>query len=100
MLTNERLSELRLKAEAATPGPWAWIDDEPWLCAPDPGGDQDGGTIVIEVSWDFTDGPNTEYLAAVDPTTVLALLDEVAALRRENVELKQEVTRQIDWGAA
>ena len=83
-LTPEVLADLRAKAEKATPGPWpenyVWgavrhIDrnvDRSLFCD-----DADGAMF----SWDRdTDG---YYIAAANPATVLALLDEIERLRTE-----------------
>jgi hypothetical protein len=85
MLSAEKLADLRAKAEAATPGPWTWAGDEPWLCAPDLAHvvEDGSGTIVVESNWESAEGHDAEYLSAVDPTTVLALLDAVDRLRAE-----------------
>jgi hypothetical protein len=81
-----RLAKLRQLAEAATPGPWQWEDDG------------DGRTLVtVNVSvvggailWARTDegyqidlqlGPEDQnFIAAADPQTILALLDDNAQL--------------------
>lgn len=70
-------AELARLAEAATPGEWE-LDGHQCLSAPD-------GTIVVDYSccgrgeWEA----NAAYLRAVQPSRVLALLAENAALRAE-----------------
>jgi hypothetical protein len=93
LLTDEKLADLRAKATAATPGPWSWAGDEPWLCAPDLAHvvEDGSGTIVVEATWEYVEGDDAEYLAAADPTTVLELLDEIVRLRQENDELRIEI---------
>lgn len=70
-------AELAKLVEAATPGEWE-LDGHQCLSAPD-------GTIVVDYSccgrgeWEA----NAAYLRAVQPSRVLALLAENAALRAE-----------------
>jgi hypothetical protein len=92
-----KLDELRELATAATAGPWAWDRDNYWLGAPDPRHPDDGGFIVIEVDrndFDF-DEPDNRYLAAVDPTTVLALLDERDACAQGWADAENARSRQL-----
>src|SRR5690606_7317734 len=63
-LTPDRLLELRLIAEAATPGPWAFPHQkDPYGC------------YLLPLTEN-----NASYIAAFDPTTVLALLDRIEEL--------------------
>lgn len=63
------IDALRKVAEAATPGPWE-LD----------GSDIAAGDYWVAYSAD-TSVTDAAHIAAFDPPTVLALLDEVAALR-------------------
>ena len=88
---------LRRLAEAATPGPWAW-DQHRVPTLNGQAGDPDlyvYETAVIEAEHSGECGcrsacelelnvadADAKFIAAADPTTVLALLDEIAALRR------------------
>ena len=71
--------ELKRLALAATPGPWEAEDDK--VLRPLPNGDGD----YFAQCWDDVDvahdRANAAYLAAVSPSVVLALLDELAILR-------------------
>src|SRR5690606_25261825 len=72
-LTRERLQELRRIAEAVTPGPWAFPHQkDPYGC------------YLLPLSEN-----NASYIAAFDPTTVLALLERIDALEAENERLRQ-----------
>lgn len=75
-------SELRALAEKATPGPWAlagWSGNtvltKAWV-------DFDKGLVPRPKSWTAISAPiiDSRYIAAADPTTVLALLDRIAKL--------------------
>lgn len=79
MTTPERVDvgALRQVAEAATPGPWGVTQDE------DSGARMvfSGDIHLCDVSeWSRWLG-NAAYIAAANPATMLALLDEVEALR-------------------
>lgn len=78
-------AHLRKLAEAIakdTPGPWvARVSDRnphDWFVL-----DNDG-TAVVEEAW----ARDAEYLAALDPATVLAILDQLATLTRERDEAR------------
>lgn len=82
-MTTERLREL---AEAATSGPWSWTDGENYsedrwdYAYLDP--------MVLHGAWHNTgdagvgvNAADAAYIAAVDPQTVLRLLDDKDRLR-------------------
>lgn len=77
---------LRAAAEAATPGPWCHDGLDGWVAT------WDDGTPVVEgiEMWAETDAA---FIAAADPTTVLALLDRLAnyeqAIDRARMERAQ-----------
>lgn len=72
-LTDERLAEMRRIAEAATPGEWK---------ADGPAGNLDSSECRVAevVVWGEADA---QHIAAFDPPTALALLDELERLREE-----------------
>lgn len=75
---------LRSLAMAATPGPWAtgaYYNSEGHGVGPfvHDVGQADGDAVVCERAVQ----EDALYIAAVDPQTILALLDENAALRRD-----------------
>jgi len=75
MMTKQ---ELRALAEKATPGPWYPYGANPDAEAP-AHVDSDAGVVLMgSHERGELDAP---YLAAVDPQTVIALLDENAVLR-------------------
>lgn len=96
-LKLERLSELRRIAEAATPGPW-WVDG--WEART-----KDGDRFIASIAPAFQGASpdascwevdaNIQHIAAFDPPTVLALLDEIERLRRER-ETLLSLLRQVD----
>lgn len=73
-------AELRRLAEAATPGPW-YVGNGKWICALDAYlAYCDGSRRNVSVSLD-ENTKNSAYIAAVNPQTVLGLLDEIERLR-------------------
>ena len=88
------LAELWRLAEAATPGPWYL--DGPWWYGDDDTAycistAEDAGRIAVTIAppgymfggkREVRDA-NARYIAAANPAVVLALLDDVAALRAE-----------------
>lgn len=82
-------SELKMLAEAATPGPWAY--DGSYVC---PARTEDG-TTYVELWRSIADchqPENTKFIAAANPAAVLALIAEVEGLRaqhgRDSAELR------------
>lgn len=81
-MNKERLEELRKLAEIATPGPWRWGVD---------GGGRGGGWKKIMftevdgsergVAWQVCASKDAMYIAAVDPNTVIELMDEIECQR-------------------
>ncbi|MFZ3286572.1 MAG: ead/Ea22-like family protein [Telluria sp.] len=80
-------SELRKKAQAATPGTWSWWTSNSYLrLSSERGGDGDilhgarlsDGCCTVNVT-----EQNRAYIAAANPATILALLDELDALRSQ-----------------
>jgi len=93
-LTPERLEGLRRIAEAATPGPWAvnpfkaTVDEMPSMlpiC---------GLLWPTEERTEEQTFANAKYIAEFNPTTALALLDEIERLRRDR-EVMAEVLKAV-----
>lgn len=99
MLTPEKLTDLRAKAEAATPGPWkadlrtgmagiypnkydpncmSEVPDKDMICTVDGLCQEDEHRLM-----DNQQGYNARYIAAANPQTILKLLDMVERLERE-----------------
>lgn len=89
-LSDARLAELRRVAGAAAPGPWfvEYQEADGWTSVYGQPYDADGQMLLSpEVA--TTEGePDSEsrHIAAFDPPTVLALLDEIEQLRRWKTE--------------
>ena len=85
MIDTTKLREL---AQNAAPGPWytsAPSEHAVWYDI------KDGRYLIADTSSGFTDDGNAEYIAAANPATVLALLDELDRLRKvESATLQGE----------
>jgi hypothetical protein len=89
-LSRQKTTLLRKLAKAATPGPWQ-VYPEPndeWIGLADSilDGAHGPGGIVCNAPHDFAMSmnfwpANAAFIAAAHPTVVLALLDEIDALR-------------------
>lgn len=88
-MTDINYAHLRELAEAATPGPWVADPSSAWD-TDDFGGYQMQAAVRVKdsgsITWDDHGGEvfkpdDATYIAAVDPQTVLALLDEIERLR-------------------
>ena len=90
-LTLDKLRELAL---AATPGPWVRVDP-PWgqsdwvVATSSPSGDPHGGTSVCDCDMlidradtDDRSHENAAFIAAANPATVIAMIDEIRRLKR------------------
>ena len=78
--------DLRAKALAATPGPYFVAIDDAEECGPH----RNSGLSLVDTGrngdWPiarFCETPSAQWIAATDPQTILALLDEIAALRAD-----------------
>lgn len=89
-LTDTTLSALRAKAEEATPGPWTVVRDPvkhwpAWVEGPSTHPSIPSPDVVCSPSYSdrFSedDVKNMEYIAAANPTTILALLDALEEAR-------------------
>jgi len=84
-ITPALLSDLRQKAEAATPGPWKWKNEN--------------GSFSVEGPIRKNRYYDSNYIAAANPAVVLALVAEVERLRGTQDELAEtlsDVLRHTD----
>lgn len=87
-------AELRRLAEAATPGPWSC--NRHWAIVGGPtleftnGAAQQQIAMACWQSWMHEEElrNNAAFMAAANPNTILALLDEIDGLKAENAELR------------
>ncbi len=79
-------TQLRELAQKASPGPWTQWEGRGWVHAGTPEANEKGymagthGQVCRTDCGDFSDAKeikNAEYIAAANPATVLALLDEL-----------------------
>lgn len=92
-LTNELLAELREKADGATPGPWRVTTDLPsFAICNDPTPTREVPYRIVQTENQFNwkhsawrggidNQHNADFIAAANPTTVVALLDAVETMR-------------------
>ncbi len=88
MINTAKLREL---AQNATPGPWytsAPSEHAVWYDI------KDGRYLIADTSSGFTDDGNAEYIAAANPATVLALLDELDVMSEYLNDAAQCIARQ------
>lgn len=84
--------ELREAAEKATPGPWEYYPGNTSIEYNVDSMVEDQGSIVYVDSGDFTQKQtdlNGAFIAAANPATVLALLDELEAAKKRIAELEE-----------
>jgi len=96
-LSDERLAELRDIAGAAMPGKWVGVTDDS-RCEERVMRVAD---LSMTVAWageieDEWSAFNADHIAAFDPPTVLALLDELAEYRARDAETAAR--RRIEQG--
>lgn len=86
-------SELKRLAEAATQGPWSY--DGSYVC---PARVEEGTTYVE--TWravaDCAQPENTKFIAAANPSAVLALLDQIEVQQARIIELAQAANAARD----
>ena len=87
------VAELRRKAEAATPGPWEWDDDDerPGLRH----GIGFGGLLLRCGTWYGPGEENASYIAAANPAAVLGLLDLLAHMTEARDNARAEVANTL-----
>ena len=102
-LTAEDLARLREIAEKATPGPWSDFDSKCYPSDPDDGDayvfatDKKG--CVDQIAQYMLDA-DARFVAAFDPTAVLALISQVEQLTKERDEARKELAEcrtQARW---
>jgi hypothetical protein len=86
-MTTEEWQRLRKVTEAATPGPWSQGMAGDKLLPEVDNRFRFGMVVLDEAGTDDGDGgvSTAAFIATFDPTTVLALLDSLAALRAERL---------------
>lgn len=92
-MSNIDKQALREVAEKATPGRWEYYPGNTSIEYNVDSMDEDQGSIVYVDSGDFTQKQtdlNGAFIAAANPTTVLALLDELEAKDKLIAELESE----------
>lgn len=88
-MSNIDKQALRNLALRATPGPWTMEHENIWYC-------ESGYTKHLAYFCqgddvdDSQDDANTRYVAAADPSTVLALLDELEAAEERYVDMLRQ----------
>lgn len=88
-VTDELLAELEELAAGATEGPWKYETDE----------DSCYGAVFVKPDTEHYSPPicridhnvTAEFVAATDPTTIMAITAELRRLRAENAELAQSL---------
>ena len=88
-MSNIDKQALREAAEKATPGLWVYLPKNTSI-EYDYGSDDSQGSITYMDSGDFTQKQtdlNGAFIAAANPATVLALLDELEAAEKKAVEM-------------
>jgi hypothetical protein len=76
----DTLADLKARAEAATPGPWAILDERDLEVNVGPPGTlcivNSHGDLLLEGVDEFSDTPDADaaYIATADPATVVALI--------------------------
>ncbi|QMR80120.1 ead/Ea22-like family protein [Enterobacter roggenkampii] len=83
---------LREAAEEATPGRWEYYPLNTSIEYNVDSMDEDQGSIVYVDSGDFTQKQtdlNGAFIAAANPATILALLDELEAAEKQIADLKE-----------
>lgn len=96
-MTNINKQALREAAEKATPGRWEYYPGNTSIEYNVDSMDEDQGSIVYVDSGDFTQKQtdmNGAFIAAANPATVLALLDELEAAEKRIAELESERDKQ------
>ena len=85
MITFDKLDELERLAKAAMPGPWAVCTDPPnnhWYSGRTIGRAVPQGARIADVDfYSCLYQENAAYIAAVDPTTMLELIQQLRDLR-------------------
>lgn len=86
-MSNIDKRALREAAEKATPGPWSYLKSTPFMDAEI---SAENHTRVVNLLAGDVTADNSEFIAAANPATVLALLDELEAKDRR---IEEEIGR-------
>ncbi|EBG6974412.1 ead/Ea22-like family protein [Salmonella enterica subsp. enterica] len=81
---------LREAAEKATPGPWRYLKTTPFMDAEI---SAENHTRVVNLLAGDVTADNSDFIAAANPATVLALLDELEAADRINAHYRTRLDR-------
>lgn len=97
-MTTIDTAHLRRLAEAATPGPWEAGEPVNWDNIPQASVNSSG----VLLTWDDHSGEvfkpeDAEYVAAIDPPTLIALLDELEQAKSDLAVAEEEVRERDEW---
>lgn len=101
-MSNIDKRALREAAEKATPGRWEYYPGNTSIEYNVDSMDEDQGSIVYVDSGDFTQKQtdlNGAFIAAVNPATVLALLDELEASKQDAAKWFKAFEKAVSVGA-
>ncbi|HID7509769.1 TPA: ead/Ea22-like family protein [Enterobacter hormaechei] len=99
-MSNIDKQALREAAEKATPGRWEYYPGNTSIEYNVDSMDEDQGSIVYVDSGDFSQKQtdlNGAFIAAANPATVLALLDELEAAEKRIAELEARAVKPVAW---
>lgn len=99
-MSNIDKQALREAAEKATPGSWEYYPGNTSIEYNVDSMDEDQGSIVYVDSGDFTQKQtdlNGTFIAAANPATVLALLDELEAVQQGFIANQEEANEAIKY---
>jgi hypothetical protein len=92
--------DLRKLAEAATPGPWREGTVEKWNVFCEQGADLSHERVLLRMNSHFKGyAADAAFIAAANPTAVLALLDRIAAFEKLE-RAARNWDMQMDWQAS
>lgn len=94
------LTPIKARLNAATPGPWAVIDDLAVTAAPDVGGDDACLSIVFPAIVEFTPSAADADFIAHAPTDIAALVAEVESLRENPRDEHHTMAELYDYRLA
>ncbi|WP_275150711.1 ead/Ea22-like family protein [Citrobacter koseri] len=101
-MSNIDKRALREAAEKATPGRWEYYPGNTSIEYNVDSMDEGQGSIVYVDSGDFTQKQtdlNGEFIASVNPATVLALLDELEAAKQDSARWFKAFEKSVSVGA-
>ena len=92
-MTDPDLTPIKARLDAATPGPWAVVDDLAVTAAPEVGGDDSCLSIVIPAIVEFTPRAADAEFIAHAPTDIAALVAEVERLQEQLADVERGEAR-------